>query len=206
MTPMHIFSSKTAFVASTIGIILGLFFIGHVGLVAVYQTGTAATIVTAVICSVAVAALFKWRQNHRFFPLLAGTALWAVLGEMAEHLGYMDITDAWFVFVLAASIIVFTCIVCKHFLPFFFAVSLGLFLAVWASHFIMVNLFDLFGKRHGLTYASSLLFAGFLVLSMFRIKRTGSMLELTMGSILFTCSSWSLLEYLWAWNVIPKPW
>jgi hypothetical protein len=145
-------------------------------------------------------------QGHRFFPLLAGTALWAVVGEMAEHLGYMEIVDARFVFVLVALIAGYVYLVNKRFLPFFAAVSLALFLGVWASHFIMVNMFEEFGKRHGLTYVSSLLFVGLLVFSVLRMKKTSSMLGLTIGSILFTCCSWSLLEYLWAWKPIPKPW
>jgi hypothetical protein len=194
------------FVVSTIGIILGLFFVGHVGLVAVYKIGTVATIVTAIVCSAAVGVLFIVHQGHRFFPLLAGTALWAVVGEMAEHLGYMEIVDARFVFVLVALIAGYVYLVNKRFLPFFAAVSLALFLGVWASHFIMVNMFEEFGKRHGLTYVSSLLFVGLLVFSVLRMKKTSSMLGLTIGSILFTCCSWSLLEYLWAWKPIPKPW
>lgn len=206
ITPAKTISSKTSFVASTIGIILGLFFVGHVGLVAVYKTGMTATIVTAIVCSATAVVLFILRQDHRFSALLAGTVLWAVLGEMAEHLGYLDIVEGNSAFFLPVLVLVFAYIVNKRLLPFFWTVSFALFFGVWASHFVMVNLFEVFGKRHGVTCASSLLFAVLLIFTLFRMKKTSTMLGLTLGSIVFTCCSWSLLEYLWAWKVIPKPW
>lgn len=199
-------SSKTWFIASTIAIIMGLFLAGHVGLVTVYKSGAIATIITAIVCSTAVVALFIRQRSHRFFPLLAGTALWAVVGEIAEHLGFLTIVDARFVFALVILIGGFAYIINERVLPFFPAVSSCLFLGVWTSHFVMVNMFETFGKRHVLTYASSLLFAGFLVYSVVRMNKTSSRLGLTIGSITCTCSCWSLLEYLWAWKAIPKPW
>ena len=206
MTAKNVISSRPGFVALTIAIILALFLAGHVGLVMIYRMGTAATQVSAIVLSAAVAALFLWRQDHRFFPLLAGTALWAVLGEIAEHLGYLTIVDVRAVFVLPVLLAVFVFLVNKRVLSFFWAVSFGLFFGVWTSHFVMVNMFEEFGKRNVLTYASSLLFAGLLVFSLYRINKTSTRLGLTVCSILFTCSCWSLLEYFWAWKVIPKPW
>jgi len=70
----------------------------------------------------------------RFFPLLAGTALWAIVGEIAEHLGYLTIVDFRFIAVLLPCIAVFAWLVGKHRLPFFPAVTSCLFLGVWASH------------------------------------------------------------------------
>ena len=206
VTPTKTISSKTSFVASTIGIILGLFFVGHVGLVAVYKTGITATIVTAIVCSATAVVLFILRHNHRFSALLAGTVLWAVLGEMADHLGYLDIVEGKIAFMLPALVAIFAYLINKRFLPFFWAVSFALFLGVWASHFVMVTLFQEFGKRHSVTYASSLLFAGLLIFTLHRMKKASTRLGLTLGSIIFTCSCWSLLEYLWAWKVVPKPW
>lgn len=206
MTSENVISSKTWFVASSVAIILGLFFAGHVGLVMIYKMGTAATQVSAVVLSAAVAVLFIWQRDHRFFPLLAGTALWAVLGEIAEHLGYLTIVDIKAVFVLPILLAVFVYLISKRVVPFFWAVSFGLFFGVWTSHFVMVNMFDEFGKRHILTCVSSLLFTGLLVFSLYRMNKTNTRLGCTVLSILFTCSCWSLLEYLWAWKVIPKPW
>jgi hypothetical protein len=206
MTPANNISSKTSFVALTIAIILGLFFVGHVGLVAIYKMGANATNVTGIVCSLGVVALFIGRQDHRFFALLAGTVLWAVLGEIADHLGYLDIVEGKIAFMLPAFVAIFVYLVNKRFLPFFWAVSFALFFGVWASHFVMVNLFEVFGKRHLLTYASSALFAGLFIFTLHRMKKASTRLGLTFGSIVFTCCCWSILEYLWAWKVVPKPW
>jgi hypothetical protein len=206
MTAKNVISSRPGFVALTIAIILALFLAGHDGLVMIYRMGTAATQVSAIVLSAAVAALFVWRQDHRLFPLLAGTALWAVLGEIAEHLGYLTIVDIKAVFVLPVLLAVFVYLINKRYLSFFWAVSFGLFFGVWASHFVMVNMFEAFGKQSGPTYGSSLLFAGLLVFSLYRMNRTNTRLGLTVLSIIFTCSCWSILEYFWAWKVIPKPW
>jgi len=47
--------------------------------------------------------------------------------------------------------------------------------------------------------------AALFVYSLIRILRENRQYELTVLSILIVCSFWSILEYLWAWKVLPKP-
>jgi hypothetical protein len=199
-------SSPALFVAYTIAMILGLFFAGHIGLVGLYRLGTAATVTGGAILATATSLLFIWRPRHRFFALLAGTLLWAVLGEATPHLKYGDIVSVNYILLIPAFIVLFVYLLRKNALPSFAAVTLALFLTVWASHSLMVNSFETFGKNAAATKGLAPVFVIVFCYALYRSFKSRDSLHLTLHSILMTCCAWSMLEYLWAWQVLPKPW
>jgi hypothetical protein len=199
-------SSKLAFTSSTIAYTVFLFVLGHVGLVNLYKLGRTATIAAAVITTIAIVALFAWHGSHRFFPLAAGLLLWAVMGEMGEHLGISDIVHIRNVFLIPSSVAFVFYLEYKRLMPEFLSIAVVFFLAIWASHFVLISFFEQLGRNHTATYLSSVLFVAIFVYSIFKILRENGQHTLTLFCILATCSFWSILEYLWAWKVLPKLW
>jgi hypothetical protein len=200
-----IVSSKAIFVASNIAYIIFLFAAGHVGLVKLYKLGRMATGIAAAILTTAIVALFAWRGSHRFFPLAAGLLLWIVMGEMAQHLKIGDIMSIKNgLLILTIAVFVFY-LVYKRLLPDFLSIAVVFFLTIWVSHFVLVSLFEQLGKTHIATYFSSLPFAALFAYSLIGILKESGQYELTVFSILIVCSFWSILEYLWAWKLLPKP-
>ena len=198
--------SKFKFISSTIGFIIVLFFLGHIGLVTIYKLGRAPTVITGIISFVIAVSLLMRQDSHRFFPLITGFLLWAVFGEIAEHLGYGDIVSINNIFVLLAVIILMSYLIYRKVLSEFQTIALVLFMIIWTFHFIMVNQFEQLGKTHIITCLSSPVFLIIFIFSLFRCFKSDSQTTLSIHSILLTCSFWSILEYLWAWKVIPKLW
>jgi len=198
-------SSKAIFVVSNVAYIIFLFAAGHVGLVKLYKLGRMATGIAAAILTAAIVFLFAWSGNHRFFPLAAGLLLWMVMGEMSGHLKIGDIMNVKNgLLILTIAVFVFY-LVYKRLLNDFLSIAVVFFLIIWLSHFMLVSLFEQLGKTHIVTYLSSLPFAALFVYSLIEILRENGQYELTVFSILIVCSFWSILEYLWAWKLLPKP-
>jgi hypothetical protein len=202
---VSIVSSKATFVASNIAYITLLFAVGHIGLIRLYRLGRMATGVAAAILSIAIVVLFAWCGDHRFFPIAAGLLLWMVMGEMAEHLKIADIMNVKNGILILAIVVFVFYLAYKRLIPDFLSIAVVLFVTIWVSHFVLVSLFSYPGKTHIATYLSFLPFAALFVYSLIRILIDSGQYELTIFSILIVCSFWSILEYLWAWKILPKP-
>jgi len=198
--------SKPALVLSNALFMLLVIFAGHVALVNLYLLGESATLIAAAVSTAAIVAMAVWQREHRFSPLLVGALLWAVLGEMLDQLRFADIVSTSSALVLAPTVVLVVYLVRGERLSDFYAIAIVFFSAIWVSHFALVNLFTQLGKTHPLTFASSSLFLAALVFAGLGIRRSHTHRALTVHSILITCSAWSILEYLWAWEVIPKGW
>ncbi len=197
---------KPRFVLSTILLILFLFFLGHIGLVNLYKLGRIPTLVAAIFLTILIVVMFRWQRKHRFYPLVVGLLLWAVLGEITEHLRYGDIVNIKNVFLLFSIIIFVFYLVYNKLLSEFPAIAIVFFLAIWSSHFVLISLFEQLGKTHTVTYLSSSIFLIVFIYATFKARKSDNRLALTIQTILITCSFWSILEYLWAWKLISKPW
>ena len=204
--PFPVTNSKLAFVLTNILFIAVLVLVGHVGLVTVYGFGEKMTLITGAILTAVIILMLIWPNEQRFSPLVVGVLLWAVVGEIAGELGYADIVSIRNFFVLPLAIVLVGYLVRRHRLSDFLIIASVFFLTIWACHFILVNLFEQLGVVHPLTYVSSSLFLAMLILAILGIRQSNSRRALTVHSILALCSFWSVMEYLWAWRVVPKPW
>ena len=200
------YSSRLKFIFSTILFIIILFILGHVGLVNLYKLGRIPTIGMAFVLTILIVIMFIWQKKHRFFPLVVGLMLWAVLGEITEYLQYGDIVNIKNVFLLSSIIAFIFYLVYKNLLSDFLTITIVFFLIIWASHFILISLFEQLGKTHILTYLSYSIFLVIFIYAIFKTCKSDNRLEITIQIIFITCSFWSLLEYLRAWQLIPKPW
>ncbi len=204
--PLPVTNSKLAFVLANTLFIALLVLVGHVGLVSVYGFGEKMTLITGAILTAVIILMLIWQNEQRFSPLVVGVLLWAVVGEIAGQLGYVDIVSIRNVFVLSPAIVLVGYLARKDRLSDFLIIASVFFLTIWTCHFILVNLFEQLGAVHPLTFVSSSLFLAMLILAILGIRRSDSRRALTVHSILVLCSFWSMLEYLWAWRVVPKPW
>lgn len=198
--------AKPNFVLGNI-LFIALFFLGgHVGLVKLYGLGEAlTTIVGAVLTSVIISMLI-WQKEDRFSPLVVGVLLWAVLGEVVEQLGFGSIVRVRNFVLLFPTLMFIRHMARRERLPDFLNIALVFFMTIWACHFVLVNILVHLGPTHLLTYASSSLFLAMFVLAISNIRQSDSRAALTIQSVFVMCSAWSMLEYLWAWKVLPKPW
>ncbi|UCG91885.1 MAG: hypothetical protein JSV97_12605 [candidate division WOR-3 bacterium] len=199
-------AAKLRFILSTIVFIALSFFVGHVVLVNLYNLGRLPTIVMAVLLTIAIVLMFAWPQKHRFFPLVTGLLLWSVLGEITEHLGYGDIVSFKNVFLLISILIFVYSLVRKKLLSEFLTIVIVFFVTIWSFHFVLINVFEGLGRTHVITYASSLIFLIIMVFAILKALRSYNRLVLTLQVIFISCSAWAIVEYLWAWNLVPKPW
>ncbi len=206
MDPLPVTDSKLAFVLANTLFIALLVLVGHVGLVSVYGFGEKMTLITGAILTAVIILMLIWQNEQRFSPLVVGVLLWAVVGEIAGQLGYADIISIRTVIVLPPAIVLVGYLARRDRLSDFLIITSVLFLTIWACHFILVNLFEQLGAVHPLTFVSSSLFLAMLILAILGIRRSDSRRALTVHSIIVLCSFWSMMEYLWAWRVVPKPW
>jgi hypothetical protein len=199
-------SGTTGFILFTAAIIFILFFIGHIGLVTIYRAGTTITTLAAVILAAAIVLLYIFRGKHRFFPLLTGFLIWAFAGEATEHLGYGDIVSIKNIFLIAGCTIFLIYLIQKRKINAYLSISLGEFQSVWVFHFIMVNQFEHLGKTHPVTYITCGVFAALLIFTIIQLIRIKDKFVLVLYTIVSVSVFWSILEYLWGWMWIPKPW
>ena len=186
--------------------ILSLFFIGHVSLAQLYKLGKAAEIITLIISLILVISLLKRQSNYYFYPLFSGFMLWMVLGETTEHLNYGDITNVKTGPLLISLIIFNTYLVRKKILPEHLCLSISFFMIIWTFHFILVNEFEMFGKTSIITYLTMPMYVLLFIYMVYKILRSIDMWSITFYTMFATCCFWSLLEFLWAWNIIGKSW
>jgi hypothetical protein len=177
-----------------------------VGLAALYQCGRMQTIVAGVLFTASIVILLVWQSENRFVGIVIGVLLWALLGEITEHLGWSDIICVKNAFLLLTTAVFVAYLVYKDALPSHILIAAVLFVTIWAFHFVQANLFEYAGKTHPLTYASSLLFPLVLAFAVWGARTSKNPETLTIQCILIAGSFWAILEYLWAWKWIPKRW
>ena len=198
--------SKSRFVVSTTLFIIFIFFLGHFGLVNLYKLGKVPTALIAVVLLIMIVNLIIWQNKHRFFSLILGLLLWAVLGEIAEKLSLVNIVNFKNIFLLITMLFLAYYLIHNNLLSEFLMIAIVFFLTIWTSHFVLVNSFEQFGKTNIVTYLSSFVFLIFFVYFITKIYKLGNIFGLTLHTIFITCTLWSILEYLWAWKLIPKLW
>ncbi len=178
----------------------------------VYKLGTLATIIAGLVLSVlGVGFLFgsisvTGRARRAYYGIFSGLFLWGVLGEVIERLGILAIAD-WQMFpILAFFTFLIVLFGIKKYLPAGLMFSLGHFNAIWFLHFIMINQFELMSRTSWVTYASCALF--FLLAIFFGVKMTrAENISKNMAySLALLLTSWTVLEYLWGWRILPGPW
>lgn len=202
---MTLLNNKALHIIIISGYIFTLFAIGHIGLVRLYRLGTTTTMIAFILLILAapILIILPIKESH-FVPLLFAFVLWAAIGEAGEHLGISDIVNFKSVFLVILFLAFYFYAVFSLNLPKRILIGFGFFIMIWVFHFIMVNQFENLGKEHFTTYISAAIFVFSAVFAMFMAIRTKE--HRTIFTALFVSSAWSILEYLWGWNVIPKPW
>lgn len=137
--------------------------------------------------------------------ILSGLTLWGFLGEYLEHLGWLDIAS-WH-YLPALLILTFFMILLfkKEYLPIHFGFAFGHFLGIWTLHMLMITQFELLGRTHWITYPSAVVIAIIALFSYIKIRKTKSIDQKMAWSLVLLLTSWTVLEYVWAWRLIPGP-
>ena len=181
-------------------------------LIAVYKINIIATVIAALIfLTMGIAFLFKSisiesKRNSNYYGIFSGLFLWAVLGEVVEHLGIMEIAH-WRmspILIFFLFLIIFFGI--KSYLPSGAMFSLGHFGGIWLVHTIMINQFELLGRNHWSTYPSAAIFLSLALFFGFRMKKSRSDSENMAYALALLLVAWSVLEYLWGWRLLLGPW
>ncbi len=137
--------------------------------------------------------------------ILSGLALWGFLGEYLEHLGWLDIAS-WHYLPALLILTFFTIFLLKKtHLPVRFGFAFGHFLGIWTLHMLMITQFELLGKNHWSTYPTAVFIGIVALFSYIKIRRAKSIDQKMVWSLVLLLTSWTVLEYIWAWRLIPGP-
>ncbi len=137
--------------------------------------------------------------------IISGLALWGFLGEYLEHLEWLDIAH-WHYLPALLILAFFTIFLLKkEYLPVRFGFASGHFLGIWILHMLMITQFGLLGKTHWITYPTAVFIAIFALFSYVKIRRAKSIDQKMVWSLVLLLTSWTVLEYVWAWRLIPGP-
>ncbi|MCK4672749.1 hypothetical protein KAT67_02070 [candidate division WOR-3 bacterium] len=137
--------------------------------------------------------------------ILCGLALWGFLGEYLEHLEWLDIAS-WHYLPALLILTFFTILLLKkEYLPIRFGFAFGHFLGIWALHMLMITQFELLGRTHWITYPTAVFIGIFALFSYIKIRRVKSIDQKMAWSLVLLLTSWTVLEYIWAWRLIPGP-
>ncbi len=184
----------------------------YIALIGVYKLGTGATIIMGLIfLGLGITFLFfsittSDTRKGNYYGIFSGLFLWAVLGEVVEKLGIIAIAE-WQMFpLLALFTFLIALIGIKRYLPAGLLFSLGGFNAIWLLHFVMVNQFELGGETSWITYPSCAIFILLVILFGYRMTRAETDNENMAFSLALLLTSWTVLEYIWGWKLLPGPW
>ena len=137
--------------------------------------------------------------------ILCGLTSWGFLGEYLEHLGWLDIAH-WHNVPTLLILVFFTIFLLKkEYLPVRFGFVFGHFLSIWTLHMLMITQFELLGRTHWITYPSAIVIAIIALFSYIKIRKTKSIDQKMAWSLVLLLTSWTVLEYVWAWRLIPGP-
>ncbi len=193
-----------------IAFVLSVFAVTYIGLIVVYDLGLTAVIITGIALLVLGLGLLVLAERARegrvvnYCGILAGLFLWSALGEVATQLNLMDLAE-WRMFPI---LLVFTFLVVlvgtRRYLPSGILFALGHFNAIWILHMIMVNQYEFWGKTSLKTYPSCGLVALLAILSAYLMtKRSRSETQNMAYALATLLLSWTTLEYVWGWELIP---
>jgi hypothetical protein len=137
--------------------------------------------------------------------ILSGLALWGFLGEYLEHLEWLDIASWHYLPVLLILTFFTIFLLKKEYLPIRFGFTFGHFLGIWALHMLMITQFELLGRTHWITYPTAVFIGIVALFSYIKIRRAKSIDRKMAWSLVLLLTSWTVLEYIWAWRLIPGP-
>jgi hypothetical protein len=177
------------------------------GLVFIYKLDNVYLLaITSIFLVTGSLVLLKIQHAYRFFPLLTAVLLWALFGELGEHVNMYKVVSISGLILLFTFICVAVISIRKRILSQYEEIVVFLFGFIWFSHAFMMAIFKYFGKIHFLSYCTSIIFMIMLFREIFCIIKTKDYHKLTLHSVVITCCSWAMLEYVWAWNWLSKPW
>ncbi|RKX70799.1 hypothetical protein DRP53_03810 [candidate division WOR-3 bacterium] len=194
----------------TLLFVLLIFACAYMALVAVYRMNIIATIVAALVfLTMGIAFLLKSitiedERKRNYYGIFSGLFLWAVFGEVFEHLGILEIAN-WRMFPILVVFLLVSFGV-KRYLPTGVMFSLGHFGGIWFLHAIMINQFELLGRDHWSTYLGAAIFLSLAVFFGFRMKGSKGDNENMAYALALLLVAWSVLEYIWGWRLLPGPW
>jgi len=135
--------------------------------------------------------------------ILCGLALWGFLGEYLEHLEWLDIASWHYLPALLILTFFLIFFLKKEYLPIRFGFVFGHFLGIWALHMLLITQFELLGRTHWITYPTTVFIGIFALFSYIKIRRVKSIDQKMAWTLTLLLTSWTVLEYLWGWRLIP---
>ena len=139
------------------------------------------------------------------WAIVSGVSLWGFLGEYLEHIGWLDLAHWHYLPSLLMLTFFIIFLIKRKYLPYRFGFCFGMFLGIWGLHMLMINQFELLGKTHWLTYPSAIIIGIVAMISFIEIRRAKSINQKMAWTLILLLTSWTVLEYLWAWRFIPGP-
>ncbi|MGB3341676.1 MAG: hypothetical protein WBB37_09365 [bacterium] len=165
---------------------------------------------TALVFFTGFAILMSEIQKERYvsanqWGIISGLALWGFLGEYLEHLEWLDIALWHYLPALLILSSLMITLLRKQYLPIRFGFASGHFLGIWALHMLMITQFDLLQRTHWFTYPTAVFIGIVALLSFVKIRKAKSLNQEMAWSVVLLLTSWTVLEYIWAWRIIPGP-
>lgn len=185
--------------------LITLIFFGSVYILLVFSSryGPVVYSIFGILLAAFSVLAFAMSTSYREKPALANQ--WGFLGEYIEHQGWLDLAHWHYSPVLLILTFFTIFLLNRRYLPTRFGFCFGLFLSIWGLHMIMITQFEILGKNHWVTFPTAVLMVIILFFSYIKIRNAKSVSQKMAWVLVLLLSSWTILEYLWGWQVIPGP-
>lgn len=193
-------------------LVLVAFGASYVVLMTAFRAGTAATAAAGLGFLILGIGLLVpslgWPDSRKanYFAMLSGLFLWAAIGEAAHKLGFADLAAREMLPPLVCFVLLLAVVALRTHLPGALVFSAGHFAAIWVLHFVMIYEFEVLGGESWVTRATCPLCALIAVASAFAMTKTKTDTRNMAWSLMLLLFSWTVLEYAWAWRLLPGPW
>jgi hypothetical protein len=141
--------------------------------------------------------------------IIGGISLWGFFGEFLEnadlYIKDATIEIAHWNFLPVLVLMIFLFLNLRKHLPVPVQFSLSSFLLIWSMHYIMIFQYEVLSRTHFTTYIMCGIFIFLTGLSIYKARKSKQINSIMFWSYFGLLCTWSVLEYIWGWRLIPGP-
>lgn len=143
--------------------------------------------------------------------VLASISLWGFIGEFLENADLyiphasIEIAHWNYLPILFLSILMFSYLLKRRYLPVFLLFFFGSFLGIWVLHYIMILELEIFSSTSLIAYSTFFVFLIATIFSAYKMIRSDTTNQSMAYALATLYLGWSLLEFIWIWRLIPGP-
>ena len=141
--------------------------------------------------------------------IISGISFWGFFGEFLEnadlYIENASIEIAHWNFLPALVLMIFLFLNLRKYFPVSVQFFLSGFMLVWSMHYIMIFQYEVLSRTHFTTYIMCGIFIFLTGISIYKGRKSKQINSIMFWSYFGLLTTWSVLEYIWGWRLIPGP-